>query len=158
MTEKTYFEDFQVGDRLLTPGRTITETDVMLFAALMGDGRPLHIDAEYAGGTFYGERIVHDLLILAIASGLMFRAGKHAVPASTIAIWGVENVRFVAPARIGDTVHLESEVVRLIEIDKERGLITVSHWGKNQRDEEVLACTTQVLVQRQPLPGGYIDG
>jgi acyl dehydratase len=158
MAEKIYFEDFQVGDRLVTPGRTITEADFVLFTAWMGDWRPLHTDLEYARSTSFGERIAPDLMVLAIASGLMFRAGKHAIPASTIAIWGVEGLRFITPVRIGDTVRLESEVVQLTEVDRKRGLMSVRHWGKNQRDEQILTCTTQMLVQRQPLSGDHLGG
>jgi len=65
-----YFEEMTVGDTVKSPGRTITETDIMLFAGPTGDYNPLHTDAEYAKTTIYGKRIAHGLLGLSVASGL----------------------------------------------------------------------------------------
>lgn len=150
----SYLEDFQVGDRLRTPGRTVTEADVVLFASMMGDWRPPHTDEEHAQSTAPGQRVAHDMLVLDIACGLMYRAGGHAVPPSTLALWGVEQVRFVAPVRIGDTLRLESELVQLTKVDEQRGLLTVQHRGTNQRDEEVLTYTTKIVVPRRKSSGG----
>jgi len=149
MNVGTYFEDFQVGDTIITPARTITETDIVLFAALSGDWHPLHTDAEHTKQTAYGERIAHGLLTLAISSGLMFRAGEHSVPSSSLALWGVEKVRFVAPTKIGDTLHVEGEIVQLTAIDARRGLITFQQRVVNQRGAEVLTYTSKLLVARR---------
>jgi acyl dehydratase len=151
MTECAYFEDFQVGDRIVSPARTITETDIMVFAALTGDWHAVHTDAEFAKHTIFGERIAHGLLILAIGGGLMFRAGDRGVPRSTIALSGVEKTRFVTPAKIGDTIHVEAEVVQAGAIDEQRGLIAFGHRILNQRGEEVLTYTTKLVVGRRPL-------
>ena len=70
-----YFEEFAVGDILTTPARTITEADVVNFAALSGDWNQLHTDAEYAKETPFGTRIAHGLLGLTVASGLGARLG-----------------------------------------------------------------------------------
>ncbi len=148
--EKAYFEDFHAGDGVITPGRTITELDLVLFASLSGDWHQLHTDVEYARRTNFGERIAHGLLILAISSGLMSRRGKYALlPDATIALWGLDKVRFVAPTKIGDTIHLENEVVQTTEVDAERGLLAMSHRVINQRDEEVMTCTLKLLVRRR---------
>ncbi len=153
-----FFEDFRVGDRGVTPGRTITETDLVLFAALSGDWHPVHTNVEYAKGSLFGERIAHGLLILAVSSGLMFRAEKYGrLPEAAIALWGLEKVRFVAPVRIGDTIHLENEVVQMSEINGERGLITMRHRVRNQRGEEVLTFTMKILVRRRG-QGGRLHG
>ena len=149
MTEGAYFEDFHVGDRIRSPARTITETDLVLFAALSGDWHPMHTDAEYAKQTAYGERIAHGLLTLAVSSGLMFRAGDRGIPSSTLALWGVEKVRFVAATKIGDTLHVEGEVVQLTAIDARRGLITFHQRVVNQHGEEVLTYTSKLLVARR---------
>ncbi|MBI4587215.1 MAG: MaoC family dehydratase N-terminal domain-containing protein [Candidatus Rokubacteria bacterium] len=152
--EKLCFEDWQVGDRALTAGRTITETDLVLFALLTGDWHPLHTDVEYAKDTAFRERIAHGLLILAIGSGLLVRASTPTPPSKSLpALWGIEKARFVAPTRIGDTVHLESEVVNLVEIDEDRGLITMRHDMKNHRGEDLLIFTTKVLVGRRARDG-----
>ena len=87
MTECAYFEDFRVGDRVVSPARTITETDIVLFAALTGDWQAIHTDAIYAKHTMFGERIAHGLLTLAISGGLMFQAGDRGVPRSTIVLY-----------------------------------------------------------------------
>lgn len=149
--EKEYFEDCRVGDQVATPGRTITETDVVLFSALSGDWHGLHTNVEYAKDSVFGERIAHGMLILAISSGLVFRAGEYALfPKSTIALSGIEKARFTAPTRIGDTIYLECEIVKLTEIDDKRGLITMSYRVKNQRGEDVLTYTTKALAGRRP--------
>jgi acyl dehydratase len=150
MTEGAYFEDFHVGDRISSPARTITETDIVLFASLTGDWHAVHTDAEYAKQTMYGERIAHGLLILGIAAGLMFRAGDRGVPRSTIALYGVEKTRFVMPTKIGDTIHVEAEVTQVGAIDAQRGLIAFGHRIMNQRGEEVLTYTSKLLVARRP--------
>jgi 3-hydroxybutyryl-CoA dehydratase len=158
MEEYTSFEDFRVGDRIVSPGRTITETDIVFFAALTGDWHAAHTDAEWAKHTVFGERIAHGLLILAIGGGLMFRAGDCAVPRSTIALYAVEKVRFVAPTKIGDTIHVEAEVAQVGAIDAQRGLVTFRHRVVNQRGEEVLVYTSKLLVSRRPPAMGATDG
>jgi 3-hydroxybutyryl-CoA dehydratase len=145
-----YFEDFRVSDRVVSPARTITEADIVLFAALTGDWQPVHTNLEYAKHTGYGERIAHGLLILAVSGGLMFEAGIHAVPRSTITLYGLEKARFVAPTKVGDTIHVEAEVVRVGVIDDQRGLITFNHRIINQRGEEVLTYTNKLIVSRRP--------
>jgi 3-hydroxybutyryl-CoA dehydratase len=154
--EESYFEDFRVGDAITTAARTITETDIVLFAALSGDWHPLHTDAEHAKQTVYSERIAHGLLTLSISSGLMFRAGKRGIPSSTIALWGVEKVRFVAPTKIGDTLHVESEVVQLTSVDAQSGLITFQQRVVNQHSATVLSYTSKLLVARRPAEAAVI--
>jgi len=75
MTRALHFEDFEVGTETVTDSRTVTEADVFAFAGLSGDYNPLHVDAEFAKSTPFGERIAHGLLGLAIASGLTARTG-----------------------------------------------------------------------------------
>lgn len=138
MSEQACFEDFNVGDRVLTPARTITETDLVLFTALAGISPALS-----------SERIAHDLYTLVIGGGLMFLAGERGIPRSTIALWGLERVRFAAPAKVGDTIHVEAEVVRATEIDTRRGLIAMTHRVCNQRGEEILTYTSKILTARR---------
>jgi 3-hydroxybutyryl-CoA dehydratase len=150
MTEAMYFEDFRVNDRIVSAARTITEADIVLFAALTGDWQAVHTDMEYAKHTVYGERIAHGLLILAVSGGLMFEAGIRTAPKSTITLYGLEKARFIAPTKIGDTIHVEAEVVRVRSIDDRRGLITFNHHIINQRGEEVLVYTDKLIVSRRP--------
>jgi acyl dehydratase len=158
MTDCTYFEDFRVGDRIVSPARTITETDIVLFASLTGDWHGVHTDREFAKHTMYGERIAHGLLILAIGGGLMFQTGNLGVPRSTIALYGLEKTRFAIPTKIGDTIHVEAEVVQVGSIDERRGLITFAHRILNQRGEEVLTYTSKLVVGRRPSTPGLTAG
>ena len=66
-----YFDDLEVGDSFTTKGRTITEADLVNFAALTWDTYPLHVDAEWASKTMFGERIAHGMLVLSYAAGLV---------------------------------------------------------------------------------------
>ena len=150
--EKKYFEDCRVGDKVVTPGRTITETDIVLFAAFTGDWLPLHTDVEYAKKTVFGERIAHGMLVLTVGSALALRLGAFAVlPELTIALYEIEKVRFRAPTKIGDTLHTECEVVQMTEIDKTRGLVAIKGYIKNQRGETVVVFTMKALVGRRPV-------
>lgn len=104
-----YFEEFSVGQEMESPGRTVTEADIVLFAGLSGDYNQLHTDAVYAEGTQYGRRIAHGLLGLSIASGLAARAGF--IEGTALAFLGLD-WRFKAPIHIGDTVSLVARVTR----------------------------------------------
>ncbi len=116
MTEKTarppargmYFEDFQIGYSIQSPGRTITETDVVTFAGLSGDYNQLHTDEVYASAGQFGARVAHGLLGLSIASGLALRLGfmEGTVDAFLSLEW-----KFRRPIYIGDTIHVTAEVV-----------------------------------------------
>ncbi len=100
-----YFEEFEVGRGIETPGRTVTEADIVAFAALSGDWTAIHVDREYAAGTPFGERIAHGLLVLSIASGLAVRQGF--IEDTIMAFRSVE-WKFSLPVKIGDTVHVRS--------------------------------------------------
>ena len=107
--ERSCFEDFEVGETTVSPARTVTETDIVNFCGLTGDWHPLHTDVEYAAAGPFGERIAHGMLVLSIGSALAFRLGQYAVlPKSFIAFYGMEEVRFTWPVKIGDTIRCES--------------------------------------------------
>jgi len=140
-----YFEDVEIGTVHESPGRTITETDVVAFAALSGDWNRIHTDAEYAKTTPFGQRIAHGLLGIAIASGLAVRLGAFAE--TTIAMLGVE-WRFRAPVFIGDTVHLRLRVVSKRRTARgARGLVERRLELVNQRGEVVQEGTISLLVK-----------
>jgi 3-hydroxybutyryl-CoA dehydratase len=148
---KAYFEDCRVGEKVVTTGRTVTEADLVLFAAYTGDWLSPHTDAEYARHTAFGERVAHGMLVLAIGSALLLRLGEASLlPRSSIAAYEVAKVRFRTPTRVGDTLHLESEVRDLNILDKSRGLLSIHNVIKNQRRETVVSFTAKVLVGRRP--------
>jgi acyl dehydratase len=152
---KAYFEDCRVGDKAVTPGRTITEADLVIFAAHTGDWLPVHTDAEYAQQTRLGARIAHGLLVLSIGSALLLRLGDFAfLPQSTVALYEVERVRFHAPTKLGDTLHLEAEVSRMTELDAKRGLLVIRGLIKNHGDQTVASFVMKALVGRRPTAKG----
>jgi acyl dehydratase len=152
--ERNCFEDFRVGDKALSPGRTITETDVVLFAGLTGDWMPMHTDAEYARHTQFGERIAHGLLVLTAGIALLLRPGPSPLlTEAAAALQEVEKVRFVAPAKLGDTIHTEGEIVRTTEVDDARGLLAIRGQVKNQRSELLATFTLSALLGRRGSPG-----
>jgi 3-hydroxybutyryl-CoA dehydratase len=148
MAEMRHFEDFQVGDKIVTRGRTVTEADVVMFAALTGDWHPLHTDVEYARQGPFQERIAHGFLVLSIASGLL--------PLSEIAIiafYGIDKLRFVAPVKLLDTIHVEMEAVEKQEKDERGGVITFRQTIRNQREEEVAVGTMRSFIAKRKSGG-----
>ncbi len=103
-----FFEDFSVGQTFTSQGRTITETDVVLFAGWSWDTNPPHTDAESMRVSRFGGRIAHGMLGLSVAMGLASRLGVF--EDSSIALLGVDGWRFHAPIRMGDTVHVTVEI------------------------------------------------
>jgi acyl dehydratase len=140
-----YFEDFTAGEIAVTRARTVTETDIVNFAALTGDWYPLHTDIEYAKKGPFGERIAHGLLILSIANGLM-----PLYDMAIVAFYGMDKVRFTAPTKIGDTIHVELEVVEKQDKGDIGGVITLKEYVKNQRGENVALSTKKVLIAKRP--------
>lgn len=107
-----YFEDFaamSADEEIVTPARTVTEADVVSFAAWTGDSNPLHTDAVAAAETRFGERIAHGVLGVALAIGLVARTGLF--EGSAVALLGIDGWRFRAPIRFGDTVHARMTIV-----------------------------------------------
>jgi len=148
--EKVYFEDYQVGELLVSPGRTITESDIILFAGLTGDWHPIHTNVEYAKKTMFGERIAHGMLGLAVGSALIFRLGPYVfTPKKFIAFYGMDKVRFGGPIKIGDTIRCEAKVAEMKERDETMGTIGYEGSIKNQRDEDCIIFTPKILVGRK---------
>jgi 3-hydroxybutyryl-CoA dehydratase len=148
--DRRFLEDYAPGDKLVSPARTLTESDIVQFAGLTGDWHPLHTDVGYAAESPFGERIAHGMLVLSIGSALIFRLGPHVyLPESFIAFYGMEQVRFVAPVKIGDTLHAECEVVSVHAKDDRRGLVTWNNRIVNQRGETCCAYVTKLLCGRR---------
>ena len=144
MAEMKYFEDFNVGDRIVTRGRTITEADIVMFSALSGDWHPLHTDVEYAKQGPFKERIAHGFLVLSVASGLL--------PLSEIAIiafYGMDKLRFIAPVRLLDTIHVELAAIEKQDRDECGGVVTFRETIRNQREEEVVVGTMRSYIAKR---------
>lgn len=149
--DKTYLDDYDIGEQIISPGRTMTESDITAFAGLTGDWHPLHTNVEYAKKTPFGERIAHGMLTLSIASALILRVGPYvAAPKSFIAFYGMESVRHLGPVKIGDTIRTVMEITELVRKDDERGILVAKNTVFNQHDKEVLVYITKLLVGVKP--------
>ena len=149
MTVHKYFDELRVGDTQLTRGRTITETDLVNFAGITGDYFPLHTDVEYAKNTMFGERIAHGMLVLSYIIGLL-----ELQPGAIQAFYGIEELRFVRPVKIADTIHAEIEVLALENRGEQHCLSTNQLQIKNQRDELVIRATLKWLLAKKPATAG----
>ena len=143
-----YFEDFEVGYKVQSNGRTISEADIMAFAGLSGDWNPIHVDAEYARTAMFGERVAHGLLGLSIASGLAMQMGflDQTVEAFTGLEW-----KFRAPIKIGDTILVEAELKdKKLAPGGASGFVEFNVAVKNQRGERVQRGTWMIVVKCKP--------
>jgi acyl dehydratase len=140
-----YFEDFVVGETDITRARTITEADIVMFAAFSGDWYPLHVDVEYAKKSPFGERIAHGYLVLSATSGLMPLCDM-----AIVAFYGMDKVRFLAPTKIGDTLHVESEVIEKKDKGETGGVVAFKNCIKNQRGEDVVLSITKAMISKKP--------
>lgn len=143
-----YFEEFEIGDSTESVGRTITETDIVNFAALSGDWNRIHTDAEYSKSQMFGERIAHGLLVLSIASGLAVRMGF--MEETVQAFMGLE-WQFRRPVLIGDTVRLRATIEEKKEMKRlGGGVITFKMEVLNQKDEVCQRGTWNLLCKNLP--------
>jgi 3-hydroxybutyryl-CoA dehydratase len=142
------FEDFAVGDVILTRGRTIEASDLVAFAGLTGDHYPLHTDEEFCKGTRFGTRIAHGPLTYAIAVGLVGMTGYYG--SGIVAMLEVQSLRALAPVVPGDTLSVRAETVACETGDSPRyGTLHVAYSVRNQRDEEVMTWLQIMLARRQ---------
>jgi acyl dehydratase len=144
-----YFEEFNVGDVYKHwPGRTITESDDILFCMLTMNHHPLHIDANYAKDSDYGRQVVVGNLVVDIAFG----QSVPDVSGRALANLGFEKIEFLAPTFHGDTIYSESEVLDLKESTKrpDRGVVTVETRARNQDDVVVMKFRRSVMIAKRP--------
>jgi acyl dehydratase len=144
-----YFEEFTVGQKITSVGRTVAEGDIMSFAGLTGDYNQIHTDAAFAAGTQFGQRIAHGLLGLSIAVGLLMRTGV--LEGTVLAFREIVEWKFIKPVFIGDTIHVELEAKELKAMPRAGGgLAYVALEVKNQKDETLMRGTLAVLVASKP--------
>jgi acyl dehydratase len=149
-----YLDDYAVGERRTTPGRTITEADIVLHAGQTGDWFPHHTDAEWCATQEFGQRIAHGTLILSVAVGMT--AGDINPRAFS---YGYDRIRFIRPVHIGDTITVTAEVTGTRPHARRAGVGYVDEQVTvvNQQGETVLALTHIYLVERRPAAGGEGD-
>lgn len=144
-----HFEELHVGDVFQhQPGRTITETDNLLFSTMTLNPQPLHLDAEFAGKAEFGQRLVNSIFTLGLAVGVS--VGDTTL-GTTVGNLGFENVVFPKPVFIGDTLYVESEVVdkRESRSRPQWGIVTFEHRARNQRGETVMSCRRGAMMRKK---------
>jgi 3-hydroxybutyryl-CoA dehydratase len=143
-----YFDDFKVGEVLVTGRRTVEGGDVSRFAGLTGDFNPLHTDEVFAKQTPFGTRVAHGILTLAISNGQQNLSGWF--EGTALALLGLDRLRLTLPVKFGDTIHTEMTVKQARESSKaDRGVVTFDVVVKNQRDEVVCTYEENVLMRRR---------
>lgn len=144
-----YFEEFAPGQRVVSVGRTITESDVVAFAGLSGDYNQIHVDAEYSARGPFGQRVAHGLLVLSIASGLAVQTGI--LEGTVIAFREVNEWKFSRPVFLGDTIHVELAVKETKAMPRlGGGAVTIEVAVKNQRAEIAMKGVWVVLMATRP--------
>jgi 3-hydroxybutyryl-CoA dehydratase len=144
-----YFEEFSVGQKIITVGRTITESDIVTFAGMSGDFTQIHTDAEYSKQTPFGQRVAHGLLGLSVASGLAARTGI--LEGTVLAFREINDWKFVKPIFIGDTMHAELNVTETKALPRiGGGSVTIMIEIKNQHNEVCQRGSWTVLMMSKP--------
>jgi acyl dehydratase len=146
-----FFDEFIVGEEFVTPSRTMTETDVVMFAAMTGDYNELHTSEEFGKKTQFGKRIAHGLLGLAVSHGLIFRLGF--LEGTAIAFLGLESWKFEAPLFIGETIRVK---VRLAEKKEsksktDRGVVKLFVQILKQDDTVIQSGYKNIMIRRKPV-------
>jgi len=143
-----YFEEFELGQKLLTAGRTVTESDVVSFAGLSGDYNQIHTDAVFAGQGPFGRRVAHGLLVQSIASGLAVQTG---FIEGTVLAFRELSCKFSLPVYIGDTIYVQLEIVSMKALPRLGGGQTEMKYSVlNQEGKVVQRGIWNMLVKSKP--------
>jgi 3-hydroxybutyryl-CoA dehydratase len=145
------FDALEGGERFVTRGRTITEGDIVSFATLTGDFHPQHVDAEWAAGSRFGERIAHGTMVMSYAIGLV-----PLDPERVVALRRVADVVFKHPVYIGDTIHVEGRIEAVTMVDADHGLIESLWKVVTQRERTALRARVEILSRRSALPAAEL--
>lgn len=129
---------FQEGDSA-SFAKTITEADILMYAGVSGDFNPVHVNAEYASSTRFGQRITHGMLTAGLISAVL--GNKLPGPG---AIYLSQTLQFVAPVYLGDTI---TATATITAYEQRRGRMTVATVCQNQRGENVLTGEAQLIYR-----------
>jgi acyl dehydratase len=145
-----WYQDWSVGDRIVHPiRRTVTETDNLLFTTMTHNPQPLHLDAEAARASEFGQILVNGTFTFALMIGLSV---GDTTMGTLVANLGYDKLVMPKPVFIGDTMRAESEVAELRESRSrpDAGIVTFAHRLLNQRDDIVCQCLRSALIRRRP--------
>lgn len=143
-----YLEDFTPGQSFESPRRTITEADVVNYAALTGDWNPVHTDAVFAANSPFGERIAHGPMAIGMAFGLLSRLDLFD---GTVLALRKLDWSFDAPVRIGDTVRVVAKVLEISPhpAHAERGRLDMHASYLNQHGERISSGRFSLVIKRR---------
>jgi len=143
-----YFEDIEIDKTLVTRGRTVTEADIVQFAALTGDYNPMHTNAEYMKTHPMGQRVAHGMLTLSYAVGQLYQLGF--MERTVLAFRGLE-MKFSLPVLIGDTIHVRLTVKEKKEMKRlGGGIISAEIKILNQDGKTVQSGIMELLLASKP--------
>ena len=148
---RRYFEDLEIGHSLLTHRRTVSEADIVNFGGVSGDYFYMHFDEIAAKDTQFGKRIAHGYFVLSAAAGLFVSPA----PGPVLANYGLDNLRFVAPVAIGDTIRARLTCKRKVDrnrtddLGRGQGVVAWDVQVTNQNDELVASYDILTLVQKR---------
>ena len=145
-----YFDEWTLGEKIThQPSRTVTETDNLMFSAMTHNMQPLHLDAEYARASEFGQILVNSTFTFSLAVGLSI---ADTTVGTLIANLGFDKVVTPKPTFIGDTLTCTTEIMELRESRSrpDNGIVIFRHVLTNQRGEEVLSCLRTVLMKKRP--------
>ena len=148
---RRYFEDLEIGHSLLTHRRTVSEADIVNFGGVSGDYFYMHFDEIAAKDTQFGKRIAHGYFVLSAAAGLFVSPA----PGPVLANYGLDNLRFVAPVAIGDTIRARLTCKRKVDRNRTddqgrgQGVVAWDVQVTNQNDELVASYDILTLVQKR---------
>ncbi|MDB5737022.1 MAG: MaoC-like dehydratase [Sphingomonas bacterium] len=145
-----WYDEWAIGDRLVHEiRRTVTETDNLLFSTMTHNPQPLHIDAEAAKASEFGQILVNGTFTFALMVGLS--VGDTTL-GTLVANLGYDKLVHPKPVFIGDTMRAETDVTDLKDSRSrpDAGIVTFTHRLINQRDEIVCQCLRSALLHRTP--------
>ncbi|MFW5748072.1 MAG: MaoC/PaaZ C-terminal domain-containing protein [Chloroflexota bacterium] len=150
-----FFEDYTLGQTLITRARTITESDIVQFGSLTGDFNPMHFDAHYMQSHMLGQRVAHGMLTISYAVGQAYQLG---FMEQTVLAFRAIDMKFSQPVYIGDTLHVELTVSELKEARRlGGGIVTLDVRIVNQDGKAVQKGTWTVLVASKDDDGSAAD-
>ncbi|KQQ87393.1 phenylacetic acid degradation bifunctional protein PaaZ [Massilia sp. Leaf139] len=148
---RRHFEELEIGHSLLTHRRTVSEADIVNFGGVSGDYFYMHFDEIAAKDTQFGKRIAHGYFVLSAAAGLFVSPA----PGPVLANYGLDNLRFVAPVAIGDTIRARLTCKRKVDRNRSdeqgrgQGVVAWDVQVTNQNDELVASYDILTLVQKR---------
>jgi itaconyl-CoA hydratase len=147
-----FYEDLEVGQHIRhSQGRTVTETDNVLFCALTMNTQPLHVNEDFAAKTQFGQRIVNGIFTLGLVVGLTV---AELTEGTIVANLGYERVIHPNPVYHGDTIYVETEVLekRPSTSRPEVGIVRLKHWGRKPDGTVVVEVERSVMFLKRPAP------